>query len=242
MPPSPVQLADRLSILGALGFRGLLEAEPSAQDALAMMARVTRWAHDADLGPGLTREELRLFSYPYGGWDPAATSMASWHVDAASALGWAIGLIEQMPPYDRGAGMELLRLLPFSSDSRFAKAGSAPREEQSSLRSWARLRPSSEILAARECASLWLWRSRSRTLMLNGVENVEASIREAASRALERGMIASVREQDFEAFGKAYRDLSRDEWETAHHIAWGRLHALNWICGDELDWDRVECL
>ena len=47
------------------------------------------------------------------------------------------------------------------------------------------------------------------------------------------------RSVDFPAFGKAYRNLSEDEYEQATSIAMERHLALNWLCGYDSDWDET---
>jgi len=52
-------------------------------------------------------------------------------------------------------------------------------------------------------------------------------------------MIPTSIDEDFPAFGRAYRDLSSDEWAAVKSIAMERHFALNWLCGyaPENGWD-----
>lgn len=45
--------------------------------------------------------------------------------------------------------------------------------------------------------------------------------------------------EDFPVFGKAYADLSLEEYRRAISIAQERLWGLNWVCRYERDWDKV---
>lgn len=44
-------------------------------------------------------------------------------------------------------------------------------------------------------------------------------------------MPAPVVDRDFAAQGKAYRDLTDDEWSEVQSISIERHLALNWVCG-----------
>jgi hypothetical protein len=62
---------------------------------------------------------------------------------------------------------------------------------------------------------------------------VEAAKRAAgaAPRAAAGGHIPAPIDEDFPAFGRAYRDLSPEQWSLANSIAVERHFALNWLCG-----------
>ena len=46
---------------------------------------------------------------------------------------------------------------------------------------------------------------------------------------------------DFPAKGKAYRDLTADEWSEVRSVCAERHYALNWLCGyaPGNDWDHT---
>ena len=56
-------------------------------------------------------------------------------------------------------------------------------------------------------------------------------VRLTARAAADAGDFAEPCDEDFPAFGKAYRDLSPEEFAYATSIARERHKALNWICG-----------
>ena len=103
------------------------------------------------------------------------------------------------------------------------------------------LRPPEELEAARSIAEMWHWRSRTRQLLEEGrpfppmpglpFTSWDSVVRFTAPRAAERGSIPTPIDEDFPAFGRAYRDLTADEWSQAHSIALERHRALNWLCG-----------
>jgi hypothetical protein len=95
----------------------------------------------------------------------------------------------------------------------------------------ARLRPRREIERARELAELWHWRSRTRQLgESKGVESADGIVRLAATAARKRGDFRPIRD-DFPAFGKAYRELTAEQWAEVGSITRERHFALNWLCG-----------
>jgi hypothetical protein len=158
-------------------------------------------------------------------WTPQEVVNATWRQESIGVLLWALSEYEELPPYD----------------SEFANVAEvvpvlAPTEQ---FVTQAVLRPDDEIERARDVAELWHW--RSRTTQLQNAPDAYASVREehdldaivraAATHAYEQGDIAEPIGDDFPAFGKAYRDLTDDEYARATSIAMERHLALNWLCG-----------
>ncbi len=56
-------------------------------------------------------------------------------------------------------------------------------------------------------------------------------IRLTAVKAAEEGVFARAIENDFPAFGKAFRDVSEEELSRLTSIAMERHKAFNWLCG-----------
>jgi len=153
---------------------------------------------------------------------------ASWRIEAAQTLMWALGLLADLPPYGTQAGHELLAAIP-SQDAKFVKS--------------ARLHPQETIDKARDLAEFWHWRSRTRQLIeegraLNpdpkmraaGFETFDDIVRFSANASHEKGEL-DVIDGDFAVGGKAYRDLSAEEWDEVRSITVERHFALNWLCG-----------
>jgi len=148
---------------------------------------------------------------------------ASWRLESIHCLAWSLGLISHIPPYDTKTDPEKL-------------LGLIPVEPAEFIRS-ARLRPESEISSARDVAELWHWRSRTRQLQEQGYRpktghtSLDAIVREVAPRAAADGTIPTPIDGDFPALGRAYRDLSANEWALLQSIALERHFALNWLSG-----------
>lgn len=155
-----------------------------------------------------------------------------WAGESAGTLMWALGLVDELPPAERPFDGDLLDRAPL------------PDEIPAFVRS-ARLRPDEELLDAREVATMWLWRARTRWLAESGEElprdlpfaSQDALVRTATAAIASDGRVRLL-DGDFEALGKPYRDLSRAEHALAHSVATERLHALSWVTGLEKAWRR----
>jgi hypothetical protein len=154
---------------------------------------------------------------------------ASWRLESAQVLMWALGMIPYLPPYDTQASHDLLKEIPSRDIARFVASVC--------------LRDRNEMEQARDDAELWHWRSRTRQLMVDGQEfraddharaaginSFDDIVRFTARALAEEGRISLV-DEDFQAKGKAYRKLSADEWTEVRSIAMERHFALNWLCG-----------
>lgn len=164
---------------------------------------------------------------------------ASWRVESAQILMWALELIPRLPPYDTQASHDLLKQIPSNDIPRFVSS--------------ARLRTESEIDRARADAELWHWRSRTRQLIEEGrqfptdqrtravgLDSYDDIVRFAARKMAEESRISGI-DDDFPALGKAYRELSTEEWSEVRSITIERHFALNWLCGyaPANEWDRT---
>ncbi len=162
--------------------------------------------------------------------DPAAITEqkridASWLTESIFCLLWALGYFSEVLPYDQQANPELMKKLPSGSVRLLSKE--------------AKLRDSSAIGKQRDIAELWHWRSRTRRLqeegrmpaLVGGKLSVAEMLRISSNEASKAGDIPAPIGDDFPAFGKAYRDLVREEFASATSIAQERHRAFNWLCG-----------
>jgi len=165
---------------------------------------------------------------------------ASWRMEAAQILMWALGMLPELPPYDTLAGHDLLKQIPSREVAPFIRS--------------ARLRSQAELDRARDTAEFWHWRSRTRQLIERGDafpddEKMKAAgfrsyddiVRLSARKAAEEGTIPPCVEEDFPAKGKAYRDMTEEEWSEVRSVTAERHFALNWLCGYARDnkWDET---
>jgi hypothetical protein len=155
---------------------------------------------------------------------------ASWRMEAAQTIMWALGMLPELPPYDGMAGHDLLKEIPSRDVVTFIQS--------------ARLRDQAVLDQARDTAEFWHWRSRTRELIERGDafpddENMKAAgfrsyddiVRFSARNAAQEGMLPPCIADDFPAKGKAYRDLTEEEWSEVRSITAERHFALNWLCG-----------
>ncbi len=155
---------------------------------------------------------------------PQRHADALWRLESFQTLLWALGLVDRLPGYDAQADQDLLKTFP-------------PSGEIGVYLKQARLRPSAEIERQRDLAELWHWRSRTRWLIetgaplsaASGFESYDQIVRSIATK--DAGGIGPVTDEDFTAFGKAYRDLTEDQWSIVRSITMERHFALNWLCG-----------
>ena len=147
---------------------------------------------------------------------------SAWLAESIVCLLWAVGFITDLPPYDQQSNPELTNMLP---------------NERATER--ALLRPMQAIEKQRGIAETWHWRSRTRQLqesgrmpkVLTGGITVEEILRLSASRAAQEGYFSVPIDGDFAALGKAYRDLTSEEFASLTSIAQERHEAFNWLCG-----------
>lgn len=189
---------------------------------------------DAGLWPHLTASE-RIIA------DSTAYTMthrqqvdASWQTEGAQVLLWALEIVPEFPPYDTMADQDILRHIGFVSEPQ--------------------LRDPALLMRTRDVAELWMWRSRTRLLVEKGepfeldeaanpfgFKSYDDIVKYTATKAAEEGDIPATVNSDFPVNGRAFRDISADEWSEVQSIITERLHALNWLCGyaPGNDWDKT---
>jgi hypothetical protein len=163
---------------------------------------------------------------------------ASWRMQAAAVLIWALGRVDGFPSFDTEVPPESLKPYPGESPSEFLRD--------------ARVRPHAEIDRMRDVAELWHWRSRTRELEEQGavfpvddamrkagIQSFDDVVRMTAKMAFADQSLGEIVDDDFVAFGKAYRSLTDAEWSSIRSITMERHFALNWLCGYAPDnrWD-----
>lgn len=154
---------------------------------------------------------------------------ATWRVEALSPILWCLGCVDRILPYDESTMPEFIGHFWEVDDKEFVQN--------------AQLRSKEEIDVARDVAESWHWRSRTRQLQEDDTPFPDApQFREAGWFSFDdivrncipthesEGTFVAI-DEDFPAFGKAYRNLSAEEWSTVRSITIERHFALNWVCG-----------
>jgi hypothetical protein len=216
--PPPDQLP------GILESWGASERESFLENARKHKAEAEKRLRESGIWAEMTSAEREFIQTLPTEISPQMLINVSWMMEAAECLLWALGYVQALPPYDEQADRDHLELLPSTSVRELRKA--------------ATLRDKTLVDSAREAAELWHWRSRTRQLEESGrsIEMPEGQtfaqiIEEAAEWGAKEGLFDAPIDGDFPAFGRAYRDISAEEWACATSIAMERHKALNWLCG-----------
>jgi hypothetical protein len=159
---------------------------------------------------------------------------ASWRIESVMVLMWALTMIPEMLPFDVQASPDFLKQIP--------------NENLSDFFANSKLIDKENLGRERSRAELWHWRSRTRELIEKGAKpeilgerSLDDIVRTTAVIASKQGDLGEITNEDFTAIGKAYRDLTDDEWSSIRSIAIERHFALNWLCGYAPDnrWDET---
>lgn len=248
-PPNAQVALRRLVILSRQILHGLASPPPDVLTQVFEKSTFQEREQFADHFAALSAGEVRSLKETrlWGDVTPAERSFletplpkvqdiinATWLMESAVCLLWALHYVDELPGYDKQADPELLKLL-----SNEGLQGEMVGKQ---------LRDRSLIEQARDFAERWHWRSRTRQIQeahervqLPAGLSFEDIIRMSAEDAVKEGMITQTVADDFPAFGKAYRDLSTDEWSIVTSISMERHRAFNWLCGyaPRNRWDRV---
>lgn len=237
-PPDAQRVAARILCLATVGAMGdvaidLEQGRTEPQEADEFLAKLREWRQAEGLTELYSSVERSLIDRPPSTWTPQEVVNATWRQESIGVLLWALSDYEELPPYDSEFA-NVAEVVPvLASTEQFV--------------THAVLRPADEIERARDVAELWHWRSRTTQLQnasdayasVREEHDLEAIVRDAATHAYEQGDIGHPIGGDFPFFGKAYRELTDDEYARATSIAMERHFALNWLCGYSEDWDET---
>jgi hypothetical protein len=162
--------------------------------------------------------------------DEYAHRAATWRMECAGIIMWALGLLKALPPLDRQTETELLKSVPIEKVGCFSRPPTLRRNE--------------ELAAQRNVIELWHWRVRTRQLIEEGrpfpsderlkgagINSYDDIVRTAAKTAHGNGDLHEIKDEDFVYLGKAFRDLTSEEYQMATSIIMERHYAMNWLCG-----------
>lgn len=168
----------------------------------------------------LSPNERAILEKPLGAWSAADQLNMGWRTEGAALLGWAVGVIDTLAPYDQMVPFDWIRPL---TDLTIRKRSVT-------------LRASKDLDRALTEAANWHWRARQVEGHFRD-PSVDALTDKAANRRKET-MRAALRERVY-LFGKPYEELTFKEWSLARSIASERHYALTWLW-DEKPWDEVD--
>ncbi len=229
--PDKSRLARRATCLGALVLRGSFESglrSDCTPDERRMYAdsitRLENWLSAKRLLTGLRPEEINLISREAGNWGQADIAAVMGETETLGCLCWALSLARSIPPYD--SRFDAKKLLPFLHLM----------EDNFNIQSAATLRSLDSLLGARSQAQHWDWRATMQDKINRAQKpppgfKYDQVISFAAKAGYDNGHNDEPLSGDFPAFGKAYRDLTADEFALARNTASARLRSLDWLCG-----------
>ena len=209
----------------------------SADDIAKVVRRATEalnnWLKAENLWDALSPTERDLMAQPSGNIPEQQLINMSWRAEALAMINWTLGYLKQMPGFDREV-----------SDSDKSVAMPIQKDVNSFVNA-AHLRPGVEIHKARDLAEFWHWRARTYQIQRNpdkyalppGV-SLDEIVRSAAAKGHVDGLFVAI-DEDFPALGKAYRDLTEEEWNLMISIVRERHYVLNWLCSPGAAWDDV---
>jgi len=190
---------------------------------LASVKRAGLWEYT-------TTAEKKFLSTSYSEMDMQALINASWSIEGAVVLLWALQLTEDFPDINEQANPQVLNRLVANDTGSVA--------EEFSLRLF------HEIEKMRDLIELWHWRVNTRILIERdydfqagksmedpGYESLDDIVREIAVNAYSAGNIKELIDEDFVFKGQAFRELPGGLFREAHSLILERHRALNWLCG-----------
>jgi hypothetical protein len=237
----PSDVAGRLLVLVALARRGFLEQHPEQEDAESPETErfdLNHWLAEEKLTSWSEPEEMNVLQTPVGKLTDDDAVDATWSIEAAAALAWALEKIPQLPPFDEATdAASVIDAIP------------APWSRTTEFRNSARLRDEIEIARVREQAELWAdradtywWQQAAagvddsdQTVVEPTLEEIQADIQsgiaETAAEAHAAGLIPPPDHDDFPTRFGPFGMLTPEDVEELELIATQRLRALNWLCG-----------
>ncbi|MGH2561054.1 MAG: DUF4272 domain-containing protein [Thermomicrobiales bacterium] len=228
---SPAEIGARLVILASLLRRAQLVNSADQEETSRELFDLRHWLSDEGVLSHATDDERRLIEAPRASSTNVDATDVARNGESLAALGWAVGLVHGMAPYDQFASSAgVLAGIPEAWDNVASFISS--------------LHPRSDDLieAERERAELWLWRAQieadRQATRGSTRDDIESAIQDVARDADAAKLLPNIA-NDFLLNGVPFRDLPAETQEIVAIIAERRLHALNWLCGFGEDWNQV---
>ena len=235
-PPPPVdRQLKRLFCLTAMTAlsscaHAVQEKDPEAEEAIAQYEYTVGWIK-ANAEDELTDWERKCLSLTPESWGERELMDASWKFQAAAIIGWALGLTKWLPAW----------LSHGPEDFDFVFIESSLDDVRSLVRPISK--PEIELKNSVTCA--WLWRCRDRDWSQPvGFFARRASQKHLAAFVVEldkSGQFDPPIRGDFNVEGRPFGSLSEAEANTIRSRSTERLRALNWLVGQQPDYDEISC-
>lgn len=226
IPPTAAEARRRLMVLWANEGRSFLEQEyaddPSEGEGRARDLRT--WLNTS-LHESATAPELARHAMPFGSWPQRFVIDDWWDHEAAVAVQWALGLSDSIPCWDVGGELH-------EATQEFFEF-----PEPSAWYPILTLRDPEEIEQMAQSYEARYWRIR----VLDQSED-HTYARKLMGRAQKLGQVDLAPDGDLAmSDGTSILDADADHLALTTSIVIRRLHALNWLCGHDPDWDMIAC-
>ncbi|MBS1713347.1 MAG: hypothetical protein JST30_03330 [Armatimonadetes bacterium] len=223
-PPTLERVTKRLCVLWANTFRSYIESErnsdPKFWDGEVECLRDWLFKHCASELTGRERARHHLGA---GSWERRDIIADSWDRQAAVPLLWATRALDPLPAWDFPLGWEEVGIdtSEFPDFTSFCKGPILPIEELEE--------------AGRVMETVY-WRLRTPI-----EDSRDGDYRRMLmGRAAALGHVLLANDGDLAlSDGRSVATLDDEEVETVWGVAMERLYGLNWLCGQEEDWDLV---
>jgi hypothetical protein len=220
-----------------IGIRSLGELPDTVQDGWkreheGIQQQLKAWVIEEKIYNYFSSEERLLIDSELGDWQQLDTAKIHWRCESLGIMLWALEIVDT--PYydtqfDADGLLEPLDLLNPTIDFIWQ----------------ASLRDADVIHDARHLAQKWHWRAtitqrQARNAPLSeGITSYAELIKQVADATYSMGNLPNIIDDDFPVMGKAYAQLTDEEYSIISSIAKERHYALNWLCQMSDDWDNV---
>lgn len=230
--PNSLLVARRMMAAYGLFERGVLEAAASVNggemplsEAESRRRELLAWVEEGDLASSLGAGGLEFMRTTVGAAAEADYRDSLVSLEFAAALAWALGLRNALGPVDA-----------FTDPLALAAALPEPFGPAPPFTGAMRLVPDDALRGALHYCNRWCWRAEvamSKAFSFNGAaESLAGTVRVAALRAFEEGIIDAVLDGDFPLNGVPFRKLSSGDADRVATVTGARAAALAWLLGD----------
>ena len=219
-----------------MGIRSLNDLPDAIQDGWkreheGIQQHLKQWIIEEKIAGYFSSDERLLIDAGLGDWQQLDTVKVYWRCESLGILLWALGIVD-VPYYDTQFEAEAL-LEPLDLMNPIIDF------------IWqATLRDAKVIHKARDLAAKWHWRAGITQQQQRGDKLPEGLsyaelIQQTAEAIYTAGNLPPMIDGDFPVLGKAYAQLTDEEYTVISSIAKERHYALNWLCRRGEDWDHV---
>lgn len=225
IPPSDAAARCRFMMLWANCGRSYLESQVAeGGEPRESLPDLQAWVA-GPLAAFATEEELARHAEPAGTWSERDIINDSWDREAAAMLAWALGLLDSPPALDVAADWvpEADEFFDFPD----------PKTWRTNLK----LRDADSLEHMAQSYEAMYWRLRT----IEGEGDLDYA-RKLMGRAHRLGQVDLAPDGDLAlSDGRSIVEADDEELGTLTSIAMERLQALNWLCGQDPDWDEISC-